>query len=295
MCDHGDDLRWAARLEGVSSPQALANPANAQVFAVTKLLLEAGRQVKDQKFEDGDGGVTHGMSRVTRRLVTRQARTLNVTRGIDLGPTSKSLVGAFNLRWPQIDEYRKDLVIFELYSLRWREALEFSRRHMLRLSEEIIAGQRSGLDLVRETVLKDAQVRSRFMRLSTNQASLVVDPVYRKLARRAHSEFMAEHRDDWEIDYERIRKTFNIELRPGVSTSNLSRWIAWMVRAAAWEANILGVDRSALVVKGISTLIAGAVDQGDRRSVEEVVGQVISTPTRDADLRAVVDGSTSPD
>lgn len=279
MCDHSEDMRWAMRLEGISTSHALTDPANTHVFAVTRLLLEAGLQVKEKEFAVGEGGATHGMSRVTRSLVTKRARAIKAARRLDLGEMSKSLVGAFNSRWPQIDRYRKDLVIFELYSLRWREALEVSRHHMLRVSEEVIAGRRSGLDLVRETVLKDAHVRSRFMRLSINQASLVADPVYRDLACRAHSEFLAAHHDDWVVDYESIRRKFDIELRSDISTSDLSKWIAWMVRAAAWEANVTGTDRSALAIRGILTLVAGAVDPGDHHSVEEVIGQVLAAPT----------------
>lgn len=280
MCDYTEDLRWATRLEGIDNAETLADPANAQVFAVTKLLLEAGLQVKEEEFAVGEGGATHGMSRVTRKLVTKRAQALQATRHLDLGQTSKSLVGAFNSRWPQIDRYRKDLVIFELYSLRWREALEFSRHHMLRISDEVAAGRRSGLDLVRETVVRDAHVRLQFMRLSINQASLIADPVYSDLASRAHTEFLADHRDDWAIDYERIRRKFGIELRPGVSASDLSKWIAWFVRAAAWEANVTGADTSAQAIDGICTLIAGAVDPGDHRPVAEIVSRVLATPAR---------------
>jgi len=126
-----DDARWAARLRGIRSPAVYADPAKADVFQVTKLLLEAGHQVREQQLARGDGGTTHGLARLTRERVVDHAVRLRLQRNLTVGSKVRSFVGAFNDRWGGIDGYRMDLVIFGLYYLGWREALEQSRRRML--------------------------------------------------------------------------------------------------------------------------------------------------------------------
>jgi hypothetical protein len=265
-----EDARWAGRLLGIRSPAAYADPAKADAFLVTKLLLEAGHQLREQRLDKGDGGTTHGLARLTKKRVTERAMQLRRLRNLPVSSKVRSFVGAFDDRW-YIDGYRKDLVIFGLYHLGWREALEQSRHRMLELLGELKAGRLSGRDFIRAIVRQDADVRSTYMRYSVSDASLVMEPAYREMAVRAHLDFLAMHANDWIDAYREIQRRFGIELRPEVGLDKSFRWIAWLVQAAAVEATVTGVDTTDLAVDGILTVIAGMADTGDRRSPGDVV------------------------
>lgn len=223
------ELRWVSRLEGIEQRERFADPARPEVFAVTKLLLESGRQLRDVGVANGDGGSVHGMSRVTREKVVRRAQALRDEHCLRLSAKVSTLVGAFNERWPQIDRYRRDVIIFDLYAVRWREEeeLEESRRHMMELLADLESGRLGGADLIRAVARRDAQVRSRFMGYAIAQASLVMEPAYRRLATQAHAEFLAEHVDEWVAAYRDIQERYGISLRPGVTLDKMFKWIAW--------------------------------------------------------------------
>lgn len=256
---------------GIQSPAAFADPAKADVFLVTKLLLEAGHQLREQQRARGDGGTTHGLARLTRGRVVECAKRLRLQRDLPVGPKVRSFVGAFNDRWGSIDGYRKDLVIFGLYYLGWREALEHSRRRMPELLGELEAGRVSGRDFVRAIVRRDAEVRSTYMPYSVSDVGLAMEPAYREMAIQAHRDFLATHGDEWVTAYAEIQRRFGFELRPEVSLDKVYRWIAWLVQAAAVEATVTEADTTDSAVEAILTVIAGMVDPGDHRSPGQVV------------------------
>jgi hypothetical protein len=278
--EYTNDLRWASRLDGIDSAETFANPAKAEVFAVTKLLLEAGLQLRDEGMEKGDGGSTHGLSRVTRDKVVSLARALRAQRDLRLGAKVRTLQGAFNERWPQVDRFRRDVIIFELYARRWREELEASRRHMMELVDDLDSGRLGGADFIRAIVRLDAAVRSRFMRHAIAQAGLAMEPAYKELATRAHAEFLAEHSDEWIAAYRVIQDKCGINLRPGVTLDKAFKWIAWLVQSGAVEANVAGTDTSDLVAEGLMTMLAGLVDPGDNRSGEAFVNDRLSPTSK---------------
>jgi hypothetical protein len=278
-----DERRWARRLDGIESAETFANPAKPEVFAVTKLLLEAGLQLRDESLAKGDGGSTHGMSRVTRDKVVSLAQALWERRGLHLGAKIRTLLGAFNERWPQIDRFRRDVIIFELYALRWREELDDCRRQMMELLGELESGRLGGADFLRAVVGVDAGVRSRFMRYAIAQAGLAMEPAYKQLATKAHAEFLAEHRDEWIAAYRVIQEKCGITLRSGVTLDKAYRWIAWLVQAGAVEANVADTDTSGLVAEGLMAMIAGLIDPGDSRSSEAFVNDMLSPRRMPAD------------
>jgi hypothetical protein len=271
-----DERRWAMRLDGIESIETFANPTKPEVFAVTKLLLEAGLQLRDEGLAKGGGGSTHGMSRVTRDKVVRLAQALREQRGLHLGAKVRTLLGAFNERWPQIDRFRRDVIIFELYALRWREELDGCRRHMMELVGDLESGRLGGADFLGALVRVDAAVRSRFMRHAIAQAGLAMEPAYKQLATRAHAEFLARHRDEWIAAYGVIQDKCAITLRPGVTLDKVFRWIAWLVQSGAMEANVAGTDTSELVAEGLMAMIAGLIDPGDNRSSEAFANDLLS-------------------
>jgi hypothetical protein len=266
-----DDARWSGRLLGIRSRAAYADPAKADVFLVTKLLLEAGHQLREQQLEKGDGGTTHGLARLTRERVVDRATQLRLQRNLPVGPKVRSFVGAFNDRWASIDSYRKDLVIFGLYHLGWREALEQSRRRIPQLAGELEAGRLSGSEFIRAIVRQDAEVRSAYMRYSVSESSLAMEPAYRELAIRAHLDFLAMHAKEWVAAYAALQQRFGIVLRPQVRLDKAYRWIAWLAQAAAVEGSVTGVDSTDLAVEGILTVIAGMAGVADNRAPAEVV------------------------
>lgn len=272
-----DDLRWARRLEGVSDADKYADPRNAEVFAATKVLLQAGLQLWETDLASGECGATHGIGRLTRDRVTRQAEMLSAQSKVSLKRNASSLDGAFNRRWPYVDDYRKDLIIYDLYGVRWREMLELSIPRLLELMDDVQLGKRSGVDLVREIVRLDAAVRSQFFKKAVAQANLVADPDYESLAKRAHAEYLNEHREDWLEAYRVIARSFGIVFRPGSTVEDAFKPIAWLVHAGAWEANVAGVDTVEAVTEAIVTLIAGMIDTGDHRSCAEIVNRAFRT------------------
>lgn len=276
---HDDDLRWARRLEGISDANKYADASNAKVFAATKVLLQAGLQLWEADLATGECGATHGIGRLTRNRVTKQAATLSTQSKINLKPNAKSLDGAFNRRWPYIDDYRKDLIIYDLYGVRWRETLDLSIPRMLELTDDVRLGKRSGVDFVREIVQLDATMRSQFFKKAIAQANLVADPDYEALAKQAHAEYLDEHREEWLEAYRAIVRSFGLALRPGSTLENAFKWIAWLVQAGAWEANVANADTVETVTQAIVTLIAGMIDGRDHRSCAEIVNTALSPTT----------------
>lgn len=270
-----DDARWASRLLGIRNQAAYADPAKVDGFLVTKLLLEAGHELREQQLAKGDGGTTHGLARLTRQLVVERAKRLRLQRNLAVGPKVRSFVRAFNDRWV-IDNYRKDVVIFGLYHLGWREALELSRRRMPELLDELAAGRLRGRDFIRTMVRQDADVRSAYMRYSVADVGLAMEPVYREMAIRAHLDFLATHAHEWISAYAEIQRRFGFALRPEVRLDKAYRWIAWLVQAAAVEGSVTGVDATDLAVEGVLAVIAGMADPGDHRSPGEVVDGLFS-------------------
>jgi hypothetical protein len=263
-------------LDGIENAETFANPAKSEVFTVTKLLLEAGLQLREEGLVKGDGGSTHGMSRVTRDRVVSLAQALRERRGLRLSAKVRTLSGAFNERWPQIDRFRRDVIIFELYARRWRQQLEDSRRRMMELLDDLGSGRLNGADFIRAVVRLDAAVRSRFMRHAIAQAGLAMEPAYKRLATQAHAEFLAEHRGEWIAAYRVIQDRYGINLRPGITLDKAFRWIAWLVQSGAVEASVTGTDTSELVAEGIMVMITGLADPGGDRSTEEFVNTVLS-------------------
>lgn len=277
-----DDLRWALRLEGISDAEKYADPDDAKLFAATKVLLEAGLQLWETDLAKGECGATHGIGRLTRDRVTRHAKVLSAQSKLSLKRNARSLDGAFDRRWPYIDDYRKDLITYDLYGVRWREMLELSIPRMMELTADVQLGKLKGIDFIREVVRLDAAMRAKFFSKSVAQANLVTDPRYKTLAKRAHVEYVNQHRDDWLDAYRAIVRSFGIVLRPGSPLENAFKGIAWLVHGAAWDANLADSDTVEMVTQQIVTLITGMIDLGDHRSCVEIFNAAVS-PTPDQD------------
>lgn len=271
-----DDFRWALRLEGISDAGKYADPSETEVFAATKVLLQAGLQLWEDDLVKGDCGATHGIGRLTRDRVTKQAEVLRAQSKVSLKRNASSLHGAFDRRWPYIDNYRKDLIIYDLYGVGWRETLELSIPRMMELIDDVQRGKLSGVDFIREVVRLDAAVRSQFFRKAVAQANLVSDPHYESVAKRAHAEYLDQHQEDWLDAYRAIVRSFGIVLRPGSQLEDAFKWIAWLVRAAVWEAKVAGSDTLEGVTQAIVTMIAGMIDTGGHGSCVEIVNIALS-------------------
>jgi len=208
--------------------------------------------------------------------VVSLGQRLWVQRSLHLGAKVRTLLGAFNERWPRINRFRRDVIIFELYARRWREEFEGSRRYMMEFVDDLESGRLGGADFIRAAVRLDAAVRSRFMRYSIAQAGLAMEPAYKQLATEAHAEFLAEHKDEWIAAYRVIQDKCGITLRPGVTLDKVFRWIAWLVQSGALEANVAGTDTSGLVAEGIMAMIAGLIDPGENQSSEAFLNDMLS-------------------
>lgn len=133
-----------------------------------------------------------------------------------------------------------------------------------------------GANFVRAVVRLDAAVRSRFMRYALAQAGLATEPAYKRLATTAHTEFLAEHKDEWITAYRIIQDKCGVALRPGATPGKVFESIAWLVQAAAMEASVTGTDTSDLVAESIMTMITGVIDPGDHRSCKAFIDDMLS-------------------
>jgi hypothetical protein len=284
-----EEVPWSELLEGLSNPQAQANPTKRKPFALTLLFLEIGLKMADEDLEQRSGP-SFGWRHISRERVVRGAEKLARERHSDLDANGvRPGLGAFRARWPVMADYLQDLVTYALYSPRWREALELARAELLTGIDNVTAGKTKFSDLIFAVAKKDMTLRLRFARYLIFQLTLTVDANYRRVAQKAHAQFYEVYSQSWVAAYEAALTKLGFKLRPGVNVETLGRLFGCLAAGLTMIATETGDDQLTkddndrpLLAEGVMLMILGSIDTGDRQTSRDRVDGLYPPPNQAA-------------
>jgi hypothetical protein len=238
----------------------------------------------DDSVVDSGGGTTFGRREVTRERIVRRAMQAarNDSMDLDWGKLDSGM-GAFTQRWKLVSHYRQDLVTYALYSPRWQQAFELTRRDLLDGLDEVVRNERKFSELIISVATKDMRLRLRFARYLIFQFSLTIDPAYAELAYRAHELFYRRSLESWTATYHEALGKIALKLRGNVTAEKLRRLFSALAQGLAMMAAYTGRDAITrteddipFLAEGIMLMLVGALNTGDGRPAHEVVDQLFA-------------------
>jgi hypothetical protein len=238
---------------------------------LTRAYLEAGVRLLNREFsapvEPAEEGFPRPLSTLTRE---------NVIAEVANGPAElprQGTVGSFRDRWAYFPDYLSDLARYTLRIERWSPRPRLSDQATLALAEE---------DFV--TALHEIAYRN--MAMVAGSASTALRFRFLLTALTEHDEQLREattsvYRDvteRWAAMCEAVVSARGLRLRPGVTYEDLTILLTALAEGLAMRAAgdhdtpvLDDANRQSILGVAAMALIAGSVDDGDGRSLTEVV------------------------